>query len=242
MKPIKSITLITLALLFAGNIFGQTADEIIAKYIDAIGGKDKLTKITSVRAEGTLSVMGSEGTLKLTTLNGKGMRQDVDIMGSTITTCFNDKEGWSVNPLAGSYSAEAMPETLYKAGKDQIIVGGPFINLAETGNKAELIGKDSVGTNQVYKIKVTMPDGGIPAVYLFDVKTNLLVQATTETDMQGQLVDNVMTYSDYKSVDGYLMAYKMDMSLAGGQVTMNINLTKVELNVPVDTTLFAKPL
>jgi hypothetical protein len=241
MKTIKSFALIILALFFAGNLSAQTADEIIAKYLDAIGGKDMLSKITSIHQEGTLSVMGSDGVMKTTTLNGKGMRQDIDIMGATISSCFTDKEGWSINPMAGSTSAEAMPDAQYKAGKDQIFIGGPFINMAQTGDKAELIGKEKVGTADAYKIKVTTPDN-ISSMYYFDAQTNLLIQSSQDSEMQGQMVTNVMSYSDYKAVDGYTVPYKLDMDIAGGQLTMSIVITKIELNVPVDTKIFDKPL
>ena len=77
MKTIRLIALTVLAFSFAGKISAQTADEIISRHIQAIGGKERLSKITSVSIESTIEAMGASGILKSITLNGKGMRTDI---------------------------------------------------------------------------------------------------------------------------------------------------------------------
>jgi len=56
----------------------QTVDEIINKYVDAMGGKDKLASIKSIYMEGT-SVMqnGAEITQKMWKVDGKLMRREI---------------------------------------------------------------------------------------------------------------------------------------------------------------------
>jgi len=240
MKTIKLFTFFIIVLLSAGNIKAQTADEIINKYLDAIGGKDMLSKITSVYMESTIDVMGMQGVMTMTTLNGKGMKQDVDIMGSIITTCFTDKGGWGVNPMTGSSTPEPMSDVQYNTGKDQIYVGGPFINLTEKGYKAELLGTENVASVNAFKLKLTAPDS-TSSLFYFDPTTGFMVQSVSQSEMQGQMVDNVITYSDYKATDGYFVPNKLDMSMAGGQVAMLMLVTKVELNKPVDEAIFVKP-
>lgn len=240
MKTYKSFSLLLIALFCAVTVSAQTADEIISKYIQVIGGKDLLTKITSVYTESTMDVMGMSGDVKTTTLNGKGMKQEMDISGTLMTTCYNDKGGWSINPMTGATSPEAMPEAQYNSGKDQIIVGAPFINYAEKGYKAELMGTETVDTVNAYKIKMTAPDS-TSSVYFFDPGTSYLVKTIQSMEMQGQMTDNEITYSDYRQVDGYAVPYKMDMNIAGGQFQMAMIVSKVELNKPVDEAIFSKP-
>jgi len=241
MKTFKTFALVFIAIFLTVNASAQTADEIISKYIQAIGGKDLLTKITSVYTESSMDVMGMEGSVKTTTLNGKGMRQDMDIMGSIMTTCYSDKGSWSVNPMTGATTPEAMPEAQYNSGKDQIVVGAPFISYAEKGYKAELLDTEAVGTVNAYKIKMTAPDS-TSSVYFFDPGTSYMVKSIQSMEMQGQMTDNEISYSDYRQVDGYAVPYKMDMNIAGGQFQMAMNVSKVELNKPVDEAIFAKPL
>lgn len=240
MKIYKSVTLAAIVLFIAVSTSAQTADEIIGKYVQAIGGKDLLAKINSVYTEGSMEVMGMQIIVKSTILNGKGMRQDMEVSGSTITNCYNDKGGWTINPMAGSGSAEAMPEAQYNSGKDEIVIGAPFINYAEKGYKAELVGNESVGDVSAFKIKMTSPSN-TSSTYFFDPKTFNLIKAIQQADMQGQTVENVVTFSDFKQVEGYTLPYKMSTDIGGGQFSMAMTVTKVELNKPVDEAIFAKP-
>jgi hypothetical protein len=238
-KTIRLIALSILAFSLAGNLLSQTADEIISKYIQVIGGKDRLSKITSVYTESTIEAMGAQGIIKSTTLNGKGMRTDIEIGGFNIISCYTEKEGWSINTMIGNSSAEIMPPAQYNLGKDQIIIGGPFINYAEKGYKVELLGTDTVANVNSYKIKFTSPDS-ILSVYFFDTKTFYLVKAVSQTVAVGQIVESITNYSDFRQTDGYTIPYLMEL-LAGGQFANEIKVTKVELNKPVDELIFKKP-
>ena len=238
MKTIRLIALTVLAFSFAGNVSAQTADEIISKHIQAIGGKERLSKITSVSIESTIEAMGASGIVKSITLNGKGMRTDIEIGGFNIISCYTDKEGWSLNTMIGNTSAAIMPPDQYNLGKDQIIIGGPFINYAEKGYKAELLGIDSV--SNAYKIKFTSPDS-VLSFYFFDPGTFYLQQELSHTIAMGQIVESITFFSDFRQTDGYTIPYKTELSLAGGQYVNNMQVTKVELNTPVDELIFKKP-
>jgi hypothetical protein len=240
MKTYRSYAIVFIALICSVAVSAQTADEIISKYVQAIGGKDLLTKITSVYTESTLDVMGMQGAVKTTTLNGKGMRQDMDISGSAMTTCYNDQGGWSINPMAGSTTPEAMAEGQYNSGKDQIVIGAPFINYTEKGYKAELVGNEAVGTINAVKIKLTPPDGN-SSLYLFDPGTSYLIKSIQMMEMQGQMIDNETTYSDYRQVEGFTAPYKLDSNMAGGQFQMSMTVSKIELNKPVNDSIFSMP-
>jgi hypothetical protein len=106
MKSLKAISFFTVLLLFGVSISAQTADEVIAKYVKAMGGKEQLARITSVYTESKADIMGMESVQKTTILNGKGYKTEIEIMGSVITTCITETGGWSINPMQGSGSAD----------------------------------------------------------------------------------------------------------------------------------------
>ncbi len=240
MKYTKAFSLL-LVLLFCGiYVSAQTADEVIAKYVQALGGKEQLSKVNSVYTESKFEVMGMEGIGKTTILNGKGQKQDIDIMGSIITTCYTDKGGWSLNPMTGSTIAETMPDAQYKAGKDGIFIGGPFVRYPENGYKAEMLGNETVDSINAIKVRMTSPDS-ISTVYCFDPATGYLIKSTQQMDVQGQLTDMEVKLSDYRQADGYTAPYKMEMNIPSVQFTMLNTVTKIEVNNPVDTAFFAKP-
>ena len=239
MKNFKSVSILIAVLLCGTFVSAQTADEIIAKYLQTMGGKEQIAKVNSVYTEGNMDVMGNAGPLKITVLNGKGYKMDVEIMGSLITSCFNEKEGWSVNPMMGNSTATTMPEAQYKAGRDQIFIGAPFIFYQEKGYKAELQGAETIGDINTWKVKLTSPENNA-VTYFFDQTTGYLIRTITQTEMQGSMVDNVMTFSDYRVTDGFPQSYKMNMNV-GGQFEMTMNINKVEVNKTIDEAIFAKP-
>ncbi len=61
MKLVKMATGLLLAVVSFSGVRAQTADEIVNKYVDAIGGKEKLQQVKTVYMENTTQVMGNEG-------------------------------------------------------------------------------------------------------------------------------------------------------------------------------------
>src|SRR5438874_11896854 len=126
MKIIKSLSLLLAALFSIASIYAQTVEEIIAKHIDAIGGKEKLSTITSVRMENTVQVMGSEGPSTTVILNGKGVRSESEVNGQKIVQVYTDKGGSAINPFVGGEDAQAMADDEYRSGAEQLSVEAVF--------------------------------------------------------------------------------------------------------------------
>jgi hypothetical protein len=239
MKSLKPVFLMTALFMCGAFVSAQTADEVIAKYVNAIGGKEQLSKISSLYTESKADIMGNESIQKSTILNGKGYKTEMDIMGSVITTCITDKGGWMINPMMGSDAAEDMPEAQYNASKDEIYIGAPFTVWPDRGYKAELLGNEAVGTVNAIKVKLTAPDN-TSAVYFFDPESGYLLKSVSQGDMQGQTVENIANYSDYRQVDGYTLPFKTTLNM-GGMFELTSEITKVEVNKPVDPAFFTKP-
>lgn len=239
MKNLK-IGLLAVAALFSASLTrAQSADEIIAKYINAIGGKEKLQGITSVRMENTLSIMGNEAPNTTTIVNGKGYRNESEFNGAKIIQVITDKGGWMINPMAGATDPQALPEDQVKAGKGQIYAV-PLLDYAARGGKAELVGKEKVGTVDAYKVKVTDADN-TATTYYFDPTTNYLVQVTRSSEMMGQQVDVTATYSDYKKTDfGWVVPQNIEINM-GGQFSMTMKLKNIDVNKEVDPKIFDMP-
>jgi hypothetical protein len=94
MKTINTCILTLTAFASISFAKAQTADEIISKHIDALGGKEKLSQITSMYAEGGTEVMGTEMATKTTILNGKGYKYEADVNGKRIVQVLTDNGGW----------------------------------------------------------------------------------------------------------------------------------------------------
>ncbi len=224
------------ALAGAVSLSAQTADEIVGKYVTAIGGKDAISKMKSMTMETSVQVMGTDAPGTTTIVDGVGYKSETDFNGQKIIQCLTDKGGWMVNPMAGAADATPMPDDQYKARKDDIYIGGQLYDYAAKGSKVELLGKDG----DAYKLKLTTKDN-VEATYVIDPKTFLVASVMTKGDMQGQPVDVTTKLSDYRKTDvGYMVPYAMDIDL-GGQFSLTITVKKVELNKTIDPAIFAMP-
>lgn len=234
MKITKFFLLLLTAASLGFAAKAQTADDIIGKYVDAIGGKDKLGQMKSVYTEATVNVMGSDNPASTTLLVGKGYRSEADINGSKIIQCYTDKGGWSINPFAGVTDAAPMPDDQYQAGKDDIWVGGSLLNYKANGYTVELLPKD--GNN--YPVKITA--GKQVTTYFIDANTSLLNKITSTVSVQGQTTDVTTAYSNYQKTDfGYLAPYKIDVDL--GQIQLAYTVKSIAVNKDVDSKIFDMP-
>ena len=234
MKITKFFLLLLTAASLGFAAKAQTADDIIGKYVDAIGGKDKLGQMKSVYTEATVNVMGSDNPASTTLLVGKGYRSEADINGSKIIQCYTDKGGWSINPFAGVTDAAPMPDDQYQAGKDDIWVGGSLLNYKANGYTVELLPKD--GNN--YPVKITA--GKQVTTYFIDANTSLLNKITSTVSVQGQATDVTTAYSNYQKTDfGYLAPYKIDVDL--GQIQLAYTVKSIAVNKDVDSKIFDMP-
>jgi hypothetical protein len=212
----------------------QTADDIIGKYVDAIGGKDKLAQITSLSADGTASVMGNDGAISSTLLVGKGFRSELEVAGSKVIQCVTDKSGWSINPFAGAADPTPMPDDEYQASKDELWIGEALLNYKANGYTAELLPKD--GNN--YPIKITEPKK--VTTYYIDATTYLLVKENVKASVGGQPYEATTTYSNYQKTDfGYVVPMKIDVDL--GQVQLSYVTKTVTVNKDIDPKIFDMP-
>lgn len=236
MQYIKTTLLAAAGILFFSFTNAQSADEIINKYIDAIGGKDNLAQVTSAHIQSLVSVMGNDNPSETTILNGKGYRSEADFNGSKFIQVYNEKGGWAINPMAGG-GAQTMPDVQYNAGKDNMYVGGALYNYAVNhAGKAELAGKEL----NTYKI-VYNSTAAVVTTFYIDVNTYLLTKMISSAEMQGQQVELTISLSDYKKVDGnILLPFTLNMDF-GGNFSMATAVKSVDINQPVDLGIFEMP-
>ena len=137
MKHLR-IAFFTLISFVTFNAGAQTVDEVIDKHIEAIGGKDKLTALKSIRMETNLSVQGMEIPVIQTRVHNVGQRVDISAMGMEGFVILTPTAGWTFMPFMGQSAAEAMPEEQVKEGVDELDLQGSLLNYKEKGPKRKL--------------------------------------------------------------------------------------------------------
>ena len=215
MKILHLLLVVLIATTGSINASAQTADEIINKWIDAMGGKDKLGSIKTIYIEGELNIMNNIGPRKTYQINGKGFKSETDFNGQKIIDCYTTDSGWSVNPLAGISTPTNMPAEQVKLGRLQLDAAGPLYDYAAKGSKAELQGKENLSGAASYKLKLTTATG-VEMNFFIDSATYYILKEVTKMSTGGQDIEITTVNSDYrKTEDGFVKSFSQEITLPG---------------------------
>lgn len=230
------ILAVAAAALISISSFAQSADEIVNKHFEAIGGKEKMGAVKTIVTDISLSIQGQEIPVKSHLVLGKSVRSESTIMGNAMIQVLDGPGGWMIRPamMGGTGDPENLSPEVLKQLQGQLDPFGPLNNYQEKGNKVELIGKEKVDKKDVYHLKVTTKEGVVMDQYL-DANTYMVAKTTVYVNGQGMDV----LYSDYKNVDGIKIAHLTEMTGPMGAMAFITN--KVKINTPVDESVFKRP-
>lgn len=233
MKNLIKPAILIFALLAVQFTHGQTVDDITNKNIEAMGGREKIIKLSTALMTGTFTTPGVPAiNIVATKKHMIGSRIDIEADGTNNYQVITPKNGWIYTPVQGDKEPRPLNEGQFKVGQVQLDLHGPFVNYREKGIKIVTAGKDSVNGSLCYKLKVTSPNGNVTDYYI-DSKSNFVVKTSTKMFQFGALEDVVTTYSDYKqNADGFWFAYD-NISPRGETKYENI-----KTNIPVDENIF----
>ena len=214
--------------------FAQTAEEVIAKHIEAIGGKENWKKINNMRQEATLSVQGMDIPVVITAINNKATKQEYTVMGMTGYSIITADSGWNFNPMQGQTKPEPITQDELKYGKDQLDIQGDFIDYKTKGHNVQLLDKEDVEGVECLKIRLTRKSGN-ESVFFLDPKTYYIIRTSSKISANGQEVESVVNLSNYQKLpEGIVIPHTIENSAIPAPIT----LTKVIINGKVDEATF----
>jgi outer membrane lipoprotein-sorting protein len=219
----------------------QTADELIAKSIDARGGKDKIKAVKTLRMTGKMALpQGMEAPFTAELARPNKMRRDFTIQGMTGSMAFDGTNGWSLMPFMGKKEAEPMSGDDLKALEDEADFDGALFDYKEKGHQVELVGKEDVDGSPAYKLKVTKKNGDVEYHYL-DAEQYLEVKVEGKQKVRGQEIEGVSTLGNYKEVGGLIFPFSIESKQKGAPGSMVITIDKIEVNPDVPASRFDMP-
>ncbi|HXB12549.1 MAG TPA: hypothetical protein VNZ45_11215 [Bacteroidia bacterium] len=225
-----TLSLITLPLSF---IYAQSADDIINKYINAVGGKAKLETIKNVYMEGTMNMGGSPVSLKYWVVNKKSMRYEYTAAGQTSFNILTNDSGWVYNAIMGG-APDPLSASMVRASQPQLDPSGLLCDYKAKGYKVEYKGKSSVSGSQTYKVVEKISDS-LANTYYFDTATYYIVRVTFKSTVDGRQIELGRDFGDYKKTDnGYMFPFKMNTGGGFGDV----EFTSIKVNTTIDPKLF----
>jgi hypothetical protein len=238
MRSLK-IVLLAASILSVVSLQAQTVDEVINKYFEAQGGRDKVASMKSMHIEYDVEVSGIAASGASWIVQGKGFRNEMNFNGQQMIQCYTDTSGWSVNPFMGEMTPTAMAPEMVKAGQGQLDLAGPLFNYKAKGNAVELLGKDTIDGKTAFKINIKTQAGPEITSWI-DCATYYLVKNFIKATVNGSTTETTMFTSDFKKTEnGFVVPYTMRAIIAG--LTVDMTNKKVEVNKDIDMTIFAMP-
>src|SRR5215475_4094198 len=140
--------------VLAPCLSAQSVDEIIAKYVQARGGADKLKGVQSIKTTATLT-MGPGMELPGTVIQKRPMlaRLEFTAQGMTAVQAYDGKQAWQIMPFMGKKDPELMSADEAKEPEEMADVDGPLVDYKGKGHQLELLGKEKVEGTDAYKLK-----------------------------------------------------------------------------------------
>jgi hypothetical protein len=236
------------AALIAPEVFAQdksqpTADELVAKNIDAKGGATRLNNLQTLRATGKLLVP-VQGQIELGFVQTKKrpdeVRTEASLQGMTQIEAYDGKEGWKVSPFFGRKDPERMSADDVKALVEDTELGGPLADWKAKGSTVEYLGTEDVDGTPAHKLKVVRKNGDVSFVYL-DPDHFLEIRIVTQRVRHGAHEEVETDLGDYEQAGGVFIPTSIQVGRKGAQDKQMIVIDKVQANVPVDDTIFHFP-
>jgi outer membrane lipoprotein-sorting protein len=227
--------------LLVPAVWGQSADEIIAKNVQARGGADKLKSVQSVKSTATMAMgPGMEAPGLLIQKRENLARLEFTIQGLTAIQAYDGKNAWQVMPFMGKKDPELMSGDEAKEVEEMADIDGPWVDYKSKGNQVELLGKEKIEGTDTYKLKVSLKNGDVQTVYL-DADSFLEIKEETKRTVRGseQIVESAI--GDYKEVGGVVFPFAIESGAKGSAEKQKLTITKIELNVPADDSIFKMP-
>jgi hypothetical protein len=229
----KKVLLLLCALLATSALPAlaeMTADEIIAKHIEAYGGETAMRAVKSMMIKGSMFSQGMPMEIKMYIMPPSKSYVEVSsnnmVLGGGGT---NGKEAWATQ-MGATYVLTGKKKEEADKQSDQFI----FLDYKKKGSVVKLLGEDMVKGAKAYKIEFVSPTKDT-TLYFFDATTYYIVREKGAATSQN--------YSGHKAVDGLVFPFKINsqMDMNGQSMQQMIQIDSIAINVPIADSIFVMP-
>jgi hypothetical protein len=217
-----------------------TVDSILARHVEAIGGKAAMEKVHSrlvqVQIESD-TLGGSEGEVFAKAPDRLRSHLDLGAAG-TVDEGFDGTVAWAKNPWQGLRVKTG--DELAKVRRDarfgrELKLKSIYPDLAYKGN-------EKIGDEDAWVLE-SKPSPTSKEKFWFSTTTGLLLRQESEFQGPDGVVHVNILPRDYRAFDGlkYPGAMKMKVSVAGQEFEFTMKFLSVKHNLEIDAAKFAKP-
>ncbi len=210
-----------------------SADQILAKYLDALGGADAVAKITT-RAEKGNVIFGPNPTPIDIYMKAPNKRVSIaHSQNGDSYTAYDGTAGWMGGGRGGARDMDSIDSMSSMVDASLAFPA----NLKKVFPQMR-VRTEKIGEKEMYVILARGPGAPITRLY-FDEQTGLLARVIRYNDVGLGAMPVQVDFSDYREVDGVKVPFHWTLSRPTGRFSIQID--SVQQNVPIDDARFAKP-
>jgi len=213
---------------------GPTADQLLDKYVQALGGGAAVDKVSSRVMKGTIDFGGKSLPIDIYAKDPEKRISITHMPDGDNVTAFNGKEGWlgsSGHPLREMHGSDldgaAIDADLHLA-----------TDLKRMFTEVKVQGTEKIEDHET-RVVVGQREGKPPIRLYFDAQTGLLVRLVRFGETALGWLPTQIDYADYRDINGVKVPYRWTLARPSGRFT--IQVSEMQQNVPVDEAKFVKP-
>jgi outer membrane lipoprotein-sorting protein len=214
-------------------------DEVLEKYIQAVGGPQRLAALTSFVATGISVGYGPEGEKRPVEIFAKAPDQLTRIIHTASgdnTVTYDGRAAWISAPYRPAPVLGLTGHDLDGAKLDAALAFPGRIKQALT--KWRVGSATTLNDREVQVVQGTSTGGALATLY-FDAESGLLVRQLRYADSPVGRIPTLIDYADYRDVAGVKMPFRWTVAWLDGRDSFE--LEDVRPNVAIDAAKFAKP-
>ena len=221
-----------------------TADELVARHIEARGGAANLQAIRSLRLTGR-AVFG-EGDFAIEAAWAKlairpgTVRIETTLQGLTSVEALEGKEAWSVQPFGGRRDPEKGSADEARSHSHEADFDGPLVGWREKAKSVEYLGTEDVDGTSAHKLRVRLKDGDTVTVFL-DPDSLLAIRELWQELVRGTEKVSEIDFGSYERVAGVWIPFSLELGRPGRPKQARITIERAEANIAADAALFRFP-
>lgn len=219
----------------AGNA-APKPDEILAKYVQAIGGKEAVEKVkTRVIKGNSVSANGQSFPLEINYVAPDKYTLSVSLPQAASTQKYNGAAGW----LKNAREDRAMDSVDLMRAKS-LAASLEILQLKEPYPRLGYGGTEKIGDREAVLLRGSLPDKR-RVTYYFDKDSGLLLRRVVQTVTAIGIDPEQTDYEDYREVDGVKVPFTIRTTYLDQFYNSTRKFTDVKHNAKVDDALFTLP-
>jgi hypothetical protein len=217
-----------------------SAEQVLDRYVEAVGGRKALEGHTSFVLKGTIDMVnaGIKGTTEIYAVAPNRLAAITELGGiGLIRQVYDGSHAWASDPFSGTRELSGVEAALIRRQAEF----NSDLKWRNLWKSVELVDVPTpAGGRPAYVVKMTPKDGeGHPVTNFYDAETFLLVRSETVIETPQATTPSVTTLGDYRTVGGVKIPFKTEQELSN--VLLRITFTEAAFDVKIDEAKFAKP-